>query len=437
MKLTINNFAKIKNAEIESLGITVVAGENNTGKSTVGKILFSIFNLLVDVGEKVQDERYRQVRSICNMIIRDNILSQETESGIYTRKWFDRTSLITTLAKRILKENNTDKDVIKNILTEFAIIKESSENNNDKLLEKISTEIAEKTSKSLSYSDETLIKNLVTRFFDNIFHSQVNSMIASGSEKPANLELEIKDFSLQLQFTNNVCDKYESDFEIAHKAVYIDNPFVLDSIYDDVHGQIVTERFFKVLLNDKDDIHLENGVIENITAKEKIAEVENILNSVANGKIIETNSGLYFQQENFNSPLYVNNLSTGLKSFVILKLLLERGKIKEKDVLILDEPEIHLHPEWQILYAQIIVLLQKKFDLSVIITTHSPYFLDAINLYAIKYGQKDKSRFYISEIENNYVTFKDVSNNIDEIYKKMSNPIQILDTLRYELNNAE
>lgn len=40
MKLSISNFAKIDKADITIDGITVIAGENNTGKSTIGKILF-------------------------------------------------------------------------------------------------------------------------------------------------------------------------------------------------------------------------------------------------------------------------------------------------------------------------------------------------------------------------------------------------------------
>lgn len=37
MRLEIKNFAKIKEADITLDGITVIAGENNTGKSTVVK----------------------------------------------------------------------------------------------------------------------------------------------------------------------------------------------------------------------------------------------------------------------------------------------------------------------------------------------------------------------------------------------------------------
>lgn len=42
MKLSVRNIGKLKSAEIDIAGITVVAGENNTGKSTLGKALFAV-----------------------------------------------------------------------------------------------------------------------------------------------------------------------------------------------------------------------------------------------------------------------------------------------------------------------------------------------------------------------------------------------------------
>ena len=116
-----------------------------------------------------------------------------------------------------------------------------------------------------------------------------------------------------------------------------------------------------------------------------------------------------------------------------MKRLLENGTLHEKGVLILDEPEIHLHPEWQLRYAEILVLLQKKFDLTVLLTTHSPFFLDAIELYACKHGIGDKVHYYLSEVVGNQVLFHNVSNEIDKIYEKMSNPVQTLENLRAEL----
>ena len=68
MRLKINNFAKIKDADIIIDGITVIAGENDTGKSTVGKILFSLFNALSNIDEKIFEERLKEIENTkCSM----------------------------------------------------------------------------------------------------------------------------------------------------------------------------------------------------------------------------------------------------------------------------------------------------------------------------------------------------------------------------------
>ena len=66
---------------------------------------------------------------------------------------------------------------------------------------------------------------------------------------------------------------------------------------------------------------------------------------------------MYLLDDNDSSKdIDVASLSTGLKAFVILKQLLINGNVQDKDVIVLDEPEIHLHPEWQLLYSEIIVI---------------------------------------------------------------------------------
>ena len=66
---------------------------------------------------------------------------------------------------------------------------------------------------------------------------------------------------------------------------------------------------------------------------------------------------------------------------------------------ILDEPEIHLHPEWQLLFAELIVLLQKEFDVHILLNSHSPYFLNAIEVYSAKYGIDDRCKYYLASSE--------------------------------------
>ncbi|OUQ54439.1 hypothetical protein B5E58_13115, partial [Tyzzerella sp. An114] len=70
MKLSLKNIGKIDTATVEINGITVIAGENNTGKSTVGKALFSIFNSFYDIDKRISLEKIDSVRNILDEMIR-------------------------------------------------------------------------------------------------------------------------------------------------------------------------------------------------------------------------------------------------------------------------------------------------------------------------------------------------------------------------------
>lgn len=119
-----------------------------------------------------------------------------------------------------------------------------------------------------------------------------------------------------------------------------------------------------------------DNIFDTVYAKEKISEIMRIVNDIIPGKIASKGGKWTLSSDYLDNPVDFYNLSAGLKSFVVLKMLIEKGILKEKDVLILDEPEIHLHPDWQLKYAEIIVLLQKMFDLNIVVTTHSRDFLE-------------------------------------------------------------
>lgn len=81
MRIDIKNFAKIKEASVQIDGITVIAGENNTGKSTVGKVLFSLFNATVNMEEHVNNYRYEKIRSLVSWSV-DNLHNRMLDQRI-------------------------------------------------------------------------------------------------------------------------------------------------------------------------------------------------------------------------------------------------------------------------------------------------------------------------------------------------------------------
>ncbi|MBO8464236.1 MAG: AAA family ATPase [Firmicutes bacterium] len=430
MKLNIKNFAKIKNADILIDGITVIAGENNTGKSTVGKILFSLYNSISGIEKKIDMQRKKEIRDMCQLMLRNYIAHEGTpRNRVLGSTMFPVRKISDTIA-RIKEEKETIElveieEIITDIITRVVVDKDEI----DKMLD-IIREMSKNVENILELPEDIIVLEILSRYFENVFYGQINSLIDKDSD--AELKLRMKDKEINLLFENDRCIKFVPEINLLHNAIYIDNPFIIDKLssYEDLN---ITAQLLKELLTSSLNENLMDGIIGTVLAKEKLSKIYETLGSVVDGKVQEQNDRFYFNKEGFNKPISVENLSTGLKSFVVLKMLIEKGKIREKDVLILDEPEVHLHPQWQIVYAELIVLLQKYFDLSIIVTTHSPYFLDAINLYSVKYGLKEKVNYYLSSEKERGVEIEKV--DVDQIYKKMSSPIQILETLRYELNN--
>ena len=225
---------------------------------------------------------------------------------------------------------------------------------------------------------------------------------------------------------------------IIHPAYYIDNPFVLNHLnatgypIQFVPGNDLDKNVIRAILDSKrtqsDDKM--SDIFDSVGNKEKLEEVYSVLRKAYSGTTaIKDNQYVYHEG---TTDIYLQNISTGLKSFALIERLLESGKLKQQDVLILDEPEIHLHPEWQLIYAEMIVVLQKTFDLTILVTTHSPYFLEALEVYTKKHGIANKTRIYLAENDNNNFSINEVTQNTESIYKHMAAPFQTLENEAYE-----
>lgn len=104
--------------------------------------------------------------------------------------------------------------------------------------------------------------------------------------------------------------------------------------------------------------------------------------------------------------------------FSIVKMLLEKGELDSGTMLILDEPEAHLHPQWQNTFAEIIVLLVKELNVNILLTTHSPNFMLALDAYMRKYEIAEKTNFYqTSAMENGFVQYHCLNNDMGKIYQ--------------------
>ena len=441
MNLKIKDFGVIKNADIKVDGITVITGNNNTGKSTIGKVFFSYFNSFHDMEIKI-DNVLKKKRYADYMEYLTNVLLDIPELKDISRQ-FIRISIRKLSNKFVWNKEPVEGDEIEKIIQEVGN-RYNVQSQDIKIIKKLMVRASEEKlfDKYNADIDESEIeKEIVTRYFNLIFDGQINSL---SEQKDANISINIQGKNLSLVFIDNQCQSIVGNLTILHQAFYLDDPFIADelndrlrnlSLYDE--NQLLSIREHLLLnLSDLQENSLDK-VADAVIFKDKLGEIDTLLNNVVEGEFIIDNDGLKLNQVKYMRPIKVSNLSTGLKSFVIIKRLLELGNLRNKDVLILDEPEIHLHPEWQIIYAKLIVLLQQKFDLSIIVTTHSVEFLDAIDYYSKYYKINDKCNYYMSVEKDGGFEFQHVEGDLDKIYEKMIRPGLILDKLKYNLEENE
>lgn len=432
MQLKISNVAKIKEAVINIDGITVIAGENNTGKSTIGKLLFAIFNSMNNMSGKIGQEKRNEIYQILNLLIQNYIMQKGiTQTESRSRNMYLSKKLTEKLTEKIMEisQNENDENTeeyVSNAVIDSELFKDTED------AEDFINECTLKLKTIVNISDKKVMTEIITRWFNRVFENQMSPLMEDDIKSKINLTIKNKE--LEFNFQDNSCIDWNSEMNILHQAFYIDNPFIVDYMSDRYIRNNVktTDAHLLKHLCKQEDIF--EGIFDTVVVKDKLNEIYKMLGQLIEGEIIGNQDGEYYlKSSQYTKPLNIKNLSTGLKSFALIKRLLENGSLKEKDILILDEPEIHLHPEWQLAYAELIVLLQKEFDLTMIITTHSPYFLDAIDVFSAKYEMSNRVNYYLAENEGVTSYMRDVTNNIDAIYKKLSHPMQKLENIRNEL----
>ncbi|MEF2918874.1 MAG: AAA family ATPase [Acutalibacteraceae bacterium] len=453
MKIQINNIGKISKADINIDGITVIAGENNTGKSTIGKALFATFESLFGYSDYIELQKAKYIEQILKS--QSRILDKHLKelAGVQLGKY---SSIIKSLVhyRNQYIAASSENDVI-NITTQFC--HEHLERYNISIADVLDKHsiiqwinaVSAEISKIFSTKDESVGNKKITRTFSGVFNDQIIRIPNDGNcIDEADIQLTIKNKINSLHFSRekeDTCFDNNQMVEIVHRPVFIENSRVVNVLsncpdnMDEIDWIKILCRpngvpfYFskakKEAIDNSDNNEVNDYVLLNL--EKQLKSIEDKLYSVIKGKFVKVDSELQFMMEGYSKPFKLSNLSTGLKAFALFQRIIELGVLGEKDILILDEPEINLHPEWQLIYAELIIIMQQQLDLTVLITTHSPYFLEAIEVYTKKYGINNKCHYYLAEEVDNNIQFNDVTDNREPIYKKLFVPLQKLENIAY------
>lgn len=427
MKLHIENFAKISSADLEFDGLTVVAGDNNTGKSTVGKVLYAIFRALSQLDKRVFRDRIQTIqrafRQATNLKLDDVrakrlLTGQSSLEMIYDEVRKDRMSYdeFELLFMAAVKEKE---------LSDFA-----------------KEDIGKSIHEAQATKSEVISANLAYKVLDCVFHHQILPL--RKTDKAAKLVLTVQGVDTEISIQGKKVS-FLNGTDLIKKARLISSPDVLSLM--NIRG-IESDPIFQRVF-DKYTLELAQELIResrlSVTAQEaiqnRLTRIFNALSMVKIGEITHDEDNDFAVLEDGNDvPTKVENLSMGMKFFVLLHMMLRQGVLQDKDILILDEPENHLHPEWQVVYAHVLVLLQKEFQLSVLVTSHSQFFVNALQRFAISEDIMADTHFYMSKLDDSnpgLCTFSDVTNNAGQIFRSFNRAYDKMSRMSKEFSGED
>jgi hypothetical protein len=157
-------------------------------------------------------------------------------------------------------------------------------------------------------------------------------------------------------------------------------------------------------------------------------DIKDEIISLINGKFDQDEKAEFFFNKN-GKRIELINTATGIKYFGILQVLSQNNYLNENTVLVLDEPEVHLHPKWQLEMAKIIVELVKN-GVKIVVNSHSPYMIEALERYAEK--AEVPADFYLAEDGFIYKVEDNNSKTLAKIFNKLLAPYEIFNQMDSE-----
>lgn len=258
----------------------------------------------------------------------------------------------------------------------------------------------------------TKLNSLIRQNQDNNLKLSLDSLVQIKIDKNQNIDITlnretIKDIENIIFFDSPVYIKVRKALEKPHSYISDEDKYLkgypqyLDKLYDYIDKEYIDIADFDSISKD--------------------------IQEIINGKLEVTQRGDINYTDNNKNTIPLSLTAMGISNIGLIDLLLRNNIINKGSFLIMDEPEVHLHPKWQVFLAQILYKIAKN-GANIIIATHSLDFLKAFenilkedievaeDIIAINQMPYDKSFNDLSELEKVGFVLDDLSKPYYDLY---------------------
>ena len=454
MDIRLKNIGIIKDSSIRLDGLTVITGANNSGKTTVGKVVYSLLDATSDLSKKAESDKCLYIMDTLNDIREKLSMTFKIKPFQYDgEQLFSNHSAIFSLLydfDDVITPNSAQYPYIKefsqklrNELTEFDLssidensqlfssyIKLSIDNHIDiKALRKDIKSAIDVSIKAIDrmlsdiQSDPELI-DYARESINQTLNIEFSKQIQPVKVDVDTSRIEISDggktvFAFDIQKNKIVNDKKPVFTNVSYNKIYfIDNPFVLDTFpyrrtspnyFTNGRTILNTHRIstHEAKLNFTLRTNNQTTIFKETIINRGLEKIKAEIDEVVSGDFEFKANGEFYVKD--GKKLHITNLATGL------------------------------HPSWQNKFAEVIVLLVKYLNTQVLLTSHSPNFVLAIDAYMRKYDIIDKTNFYQTNcLDDGLVEYVNVNDDLGQIYSDFMRYLSEVKQLRdYYYNLGE
>lgn len=409
----LSNYHAIEKAEIILDGITVLSGENGSGKSTISRWLYYLIRGTNEYEMFVEKEAISEIRSMLDSIRRastildfDNVIRSTQTRQVLSEIWnvgiesyqnkFN--SIVDSFVDSLFEELSSRRSVntaLRRLSTVFQL-ELTKDDNVDSILNKISYQLRRDYQKTLLYTIEQKKKRdtpSLTKFIRNI--------ASPGDGWP-------NEFSLYEDSLPLINKKEFREPAMLNRAIYYGTQRTMDSL--DYNSEF--DKMLRKPLSEK-------SIIPGAIKMRIQSTINGTITYEDESSLLMDEPGLYYHRRIDNLRIPLKQAATGITSFAYLLQLLNNGYLQKDTLLIIDEPEAHLHPQWIVEYAKLLVLLNKKIGMKILISSHNPDMVSALQSISRKEGIIDSVHFYVAQKQNEEdlrYTYKDLGTEIGDIF---------------------
>lgn len=374
-KIEIDSFGPITHAEIDIAQIVLLIGEQASGKSTIGKLIYFFKSLKEDFFSLIFNENLKDFSNY-SYHFSEKI---KTKFKLFFPFISDSDNFILRYyySEKVYIEIGKKKDKLINVRFEGI----SSETN--KKLIKLHNEINTRHLDPLL----NLKSSLIMDFIENLFQDRLSAMyVPAGRNITVTYSREFKLLffgELSKQFDKLLEKRYDNKYSQEYSA----ETFLMKEYLREVEKIIDNFEYLDFL----EDISFSES-----KKKELLKYTIKKFKKILKGEYVrdETGEKIVFGK-NKNEFVYIHNASSGQQEVIrILQDLYILIRYNKNVFRVIEEPEAHLYPVAQKNLIELMATVVNNSESQIVITTHSPYILSVFNnlLYAKKVAGLNKSK---------------------------------------------